>query len=149
MHVADLKPAAPARVHLLLAALLWTTVGVVLAAVGARWTLGAEPRFMVLLMAAAVVVGVLKAIFVLGRVAARIAERIRQRGDGRCLGGFLSPRSWLLVAVMSVGGRLLRSSGLPHAVVGLLYLAIGVALAAGSLRLWRAFWRERAERSAV
>ncbi len=143
VRVSALKPAAPARVHLLLAASLWTVVGVVLAAVGSRWTLAARPRFVALLMTAAVAVGVVKAALVLRKVAARIAARIRARGDGRCVGGFLSPRSWLLVAVMSVGGRLLRGSGLPMEAVGLLYLAVGVALASASIRLWRAYLLER------
>lgn len=148
MRVTDLKPAAPVRIHLLLAATLWTVVGVVLAVVGARWALESRPGIATLLIVVAVAVGVLKAVLVLAKVAGRIAARIRERGDGRCLGGFLSPRSWLLVAVMSVGGRLLRSCGLPHTVVGPLYLAVGVALATASGRLWSAFQAERPARAA-
>lgn len=135
--IASLTPTAPARVHLVLAALLWTVVGVVLAVVGGRWAVHAAPRGLAWWMAAAVLVGLVKARLVLVRVAARIAARIRARGDGRCVGGFLSARSWALVAVMAGGGRLLRASPVPTVVVGLLYLAVGVALASASLALWR------------
>ena len=53
-----LKPAAPASVHLLLAALLWTTVGGLMAFFGVRWVLaGAGPHTWVLLTGALLVGG--------------------------------------------------------------------------------------------
>ncbi len=132
-----LKPAAPAQVHLALAAALWSVVGVALAVAGTWWTVAARPSALPLVIAAAVVAGVVKAVVAMVPVARRTTARIRARGDGRCLGGFLSPGSWALVAAMAVGGRLLRASGVPPAVYGCLYLAVGVALALGSLHLWR------------
>lgn len=135
--LARLKPAAPARVHLGLAAFLWSVVGIGLIAVGARWTLAARASALPVLAATAVIAGAIKALVVMAPAARRTTARIRARGDGRCLGGFLSPGSWALVVTMAVGGRLLRSSGVPPAVYGPLYLAVGVALAAGSVMLWR------------
>ncbi len=84
--------------------------------------------------------GILKALFVLDRAAAKGVARIRERGDGRCIGGFLSVKSWLLVLVMMAGGRLLRAGYLPKTLIGFLYVAIGVALVFGSRRPWVA-WR--------
>lgn len=131
-----LKPAAPARLHLLLAAMTWTVVGTFLSFFGTRWMLVGSPWTEAVLMVVAAAVGILKARFVLDRAANRIVKRIRERGDGRCIGGFLSLRTWGLVIVMAVAGRWLRGGLLPHAVVGFIYLAVGVALLFASRRLW-------------
>jgi hypothetical protein len=133
------KPAASARTHLLLAAAMWTVVGAVLVLLGVKWTLNGKMPLRWLLLAAAVVAGGLKARFVLRRAADRMIERIETRGDGRCIGGFLSIRSWAFVALMAGAGRLLRGELLPRAVVGLIYVAVGTALLLAGRRLWHAW----------
>jgi len=134
------KPAAPARVHVLLAAAMWTVVGAALAFAGGRWLLRAGLPHVAPAIALAVLLGALKGRFVLQRTAARTVARIRARGDGRCLGGFLSLRSWALVAVMATAGAILRRGLLPRAPLGFIYLAVGTALLLASAHLWRA-WR--------
>jgi hypothetical protein len=135
------KPRAAGRTQLLLAAALWTIVGALLLGFGARWTFEAfGSRTGALAVALGVVAGLLKGRFVLDRAAGRITDRIASRGDGRCAGGFLSWRSWLLVALMSGAGRLLRSGLVSHAVVGPLYTAIGTGLLFSSRTAWKR-WR--------
>jgi hypothetical protein len=132
------KPRASGRTQLLLAAGLWTAVGTLLIGFGTRWTLAAlGPRSGWPLVALAVGAGLLKGRFILDRTAVRIADRIALRGDGRCLGGFLSLRSWLLVALMAGAGRLLRGGLAPPTVVGPLYAAIGAGLLFSSRIAWR------------
>lgn len=135
------KPAVSARVHLLLAAALWTVVGGLLLAFGAKWLLAWRSTYVWLVAPVAVTVGLLKGRVVLERSAVRIIERIRERGDDRCVGGFLSPKTWLLVLLMMVSGRVLRAALLPTPMVGFLYAAIGVALLWASRRLWGACQR--------
>lgn len=135
------KPRAAGRTQLLLAALLWSCVGTALLLAGARWDLqAAGVRNGSLLIAFAGAAGLLKGRFVLDRAAGRIADRIAARGDGRCVGGFLSVRSWLLVALMSGAGRFLRGGLLPQVVVGTLYVAIGCGLIFSSRIAWQR-WR--------
>jgi hypothetical protein len=136
----SLKPAAPARVHLLAASLMWTVVGGTLAFFGVRWALAGRMAHPWLLAVAAACVGAAKSRFVLDRAAGRVVERIRQRGDGRCLGGFLSLRSWALVILMMVCGRLMRAGLLAYPVVGFVYTAVGTALLLSARLLWRAWW---------
>lgn len=136
------KPAAAARTHLLLAASLWTAVGGALLFFGARWLLAERTPLTWALLLVALVGGLLKARFILRRSAQRIIARIRARGDGRCLGGFISWKSWLLVFVMMTMGRLLRGGYLPRMTVGFIYCLIGVALLFASLSVWHA-WAER------
>ena len=138
------KPRAGGRAQLLLAGALWSVVGALLLGFGARWTLEAFGRHTgALLLLLGIGAGLFKGRFVLDRAAGRIADRIEARGDGRCVGGFLSWRSWLLVALMSSAGRLLRSGVLSHAVVGPLYSAVGAGLLFSSRIAWRR-WRTAA-----
>jgi len=138
------KPSGSAKLHLLLAALMWSVVGAVLLVFGALWVLGGQSRWAVPLVAGAVAGGLLKARFVLDRAAGRVVARIRARGDGRCIGGFLSLRTWGLVLVMAGAGRLLRGGVVPTLVVGFVYVAIGTALVVAARCLWQAWYRERA-----
>ena len=132
------KPAARARTQALLAALLWTCVGTGLLVAGVRWTLTAPRFWPFVLLAGAVVVGAAKGRFVLAPTARRIVSRIRRRGDGTCLGGFLSWKIWLSVLTMMGLGMTIRRSGFPLTPIGVLYSAVGVALLWGS----RVFWSE-------
>jgi hypothetical protein len=132
------KPAASARTHLLAAAILWTAVGLGLSALGYIWCFSVRLPWPFLLAAVGIFAGSLKGQFVLRRLAEKNAARVIRRGDGRCLGGFLSVKTWALVAVMMTSGILLRRSGVPHSILGPLYAAIGTALLAGSVPLWKA-----------
>lgn len=133
------KPAAGVRTHLLAAALLWTLVGTGLSAAGAVWSLSARRPLVPL--GIGLLLGALKGTFVISRAAVRNARRIVSRGDGKCLGGFLSLKTWLLVAVMMGSGMVLRHSGVPRPILGGIYTAVGVGLLTGCLRLWQAFTR--------
>ena len=137
------KPQASARAQLALAASMWTLVGAGLATAGTIWTSHLAPGWRATVLAGAVLVGAVKARWVLARTARRIAERIVARGDGRCAGGLLSWRSWLLVVAMAAGGRLLRATALPRSLLGVLYVAVGAALLLASSIPWRRWWRLR------
>jgi len=133
------KPAASVRTHLLAAAVLWTVVGTGLLSIGGYWARPGDSASITWLLALAALGGLLKGHFVLRRAAERIVRRIETRGDGRCLGGFISLRTWLLVGLMMGSGYWLRHGLLPRPVVGLVYVAVGSALLWGSSRLWRAW----------
>jgi hypothetical protein len=138
-------PAVSHRLHLLLAAATWTVVGLALLTVGACWSLQSETGLHPILFAAAVAAGLVKAAFVLRRAASRVITRIRSRGDHRCIGGFFSWRTWILVAIMITAGAVLRHSPLSHWLIGLVYVAIGTALVAASWLPWRAWYRDRSQ----
>ncbi len=138
------KPAAGVRAHLVAAAGLWTMVGLGLAAAGLAWSFGTPLPWSLLLAAAGIGAGLVKGRYVIRRLAERNASRIIARGDGHCLGGFLSAKTWLLVVVMMASGMVLRRSAVPRPVLGVVYSAVGTALLAGSVILWRAL-RQRAQ----
>jgi hypothetical protein len=135
------KPSARAKTHLLAAALLWTVVGLGLAAAGLVWSFSSALPWSLLLAVAGIAAGTLKGRLVIRKMADWNTARIIARGDGRCLGGFLAPKTWLLIIVMMGSGILLRRSGVPRPILGVLYTAVGTGLLIGGQKLWKA-WRE-------
>jgi hypothetical protein len=135
------KPAAPASVQLLLASIAWSLVGIVLLAVGVHWSRDMAAGG--LYIAAAVAAGLVKSRFVLDGTARKASARITQRGDGKCIGGFFSYKSWLLVGVMAAVGRILRSGLLARSIVGIVYAAVGTALFYSSRVFWRSYARKK------
>ncbi|MDF1553580.1 MAG: hypothetical protein P1P84_10990 [Deferrisomatales bacterium] len=138
-----LKPAARARTQVLLAALLWTCVGVGLFSAGILWMSRSHPPWLVGLLALAAGIGLAKGQLLLSRTARKAAARIASRGDGTCLGGFLSWQSWLFVLGMMGTGAVLRRSDLPRTALGVVYVAVGIALLWGGRVFW-AEWRRLA-----
>lgn len=130
------KPTASSRFQLFLAAVIWTAVGIALLVVGGNWILTQPDENTVFLILAAICVGLGKSLLILDRAAKKVGHRIRLRGENRCLGGFLSLSNWALIAVMAVLGKLLRSTGLPHSLLGLLYAAVGIGLLISSRNIW-------------
>lgn len=139
----SLKPRASSRIQILLAALMWTVVGGGLLFFGVQWITGTGLTLPGLgLVLAGIVIGVAKSKLVLDRTARKIVHRIGKRGEGRCVGGFLSLRSWLLVLAMIVLGRFLRQGLLSTTAAGLLYTAIGTGLLFSSRLAWRTWLKE-------
>ena len=139
------KPAAAMQTQLLLAWLLWATVGSALIGFGGWWMWSSAPVAAPWIGAAAIAIGAVKSKLVLDQTARSVVDRIIERGDGRCLGGFLSLRTWGLVVVMALAGRLVRGT-LAGGIVGPLYVAVGTALCLSSRISWRA-WRESHDRT--
>jgi len=107
---------------------------------GSLWVLRGNLSSAPWLLGLAAIAGFLKGRFILSRSARRIADRIERRGDGRCIGGFFSPKTWILAIGMSLFGQMLRRSPLPLPARGTLYVAIGLALLVASRLLWFRWW---------
>ncbi len=88
-------------------------------------------------LSAAVVLGLIKGRAVMYRSSKKSVQRIRERGRS-CFFGYFSWKTWLLVAALSVAGVMLRRSGLPHVLLGVVYLAIAVGLIYGDWVFWDA-----------
>jgi hypothetical protein len=127
------------RTQVLLVSMLWLVVGSSLVVVGARWAWAAWPVTAPWIAGATFAIGMLKSRWILDAVATRVVERILARGDGRCIGGFLSLYTWGVVALMMLAGNVLRGV-FARGLVGPLYIAVGVALCVASRISWRAWW---------
>lgn len=138
------KPVASSRLQLWLAGAMWSCVGAGLFSVGIYWMLknGDAKGFILLLIAAGLGLG--KGLLVMDRTTLRNIDRVKSRGEDRCVGGFLSPRVWILVIGMMLLGRILRTIGLAKPILGLIYGAVGIGLLFSSRLIWRA-WKDQGE----
>ncbi len=133
-------PRASLSTRLLLAALLWSSIGVGLMAAGLHWLVGAHATRWLAVLPLAMAVGWFKGRYLLAPRAAANAERIVAAGEPRCVGGVFSWRSWALALGMMAGGALLRHSPLPRHWLGALYSTVGAALFVASFGSWARWW---------
>ncbi|MGI6657375.1 MAG: hypothetical protein ACOX5Z_11285 [Desulfobulbus sp.] len=140
-----LKPGVSRRVHLFVAPLLWSGVGLWLLARGWGW-LGSHRWPLVLL---ALVLGVIKSSLILDRVVVRTLRRIVQLPEDTCLGAVYSWSSWALVALMMAAGLAIRLWGQPTPALGVVYCAVGWALCWSSRLGWRQWMRQGTHREIV
>jgi len=131
--LAALKPAVSRSTHLFVAPLLWTVIGAMLMIRGWGWIGSGKARWLVLV---ALGIGTAKSSLVLDKTAKRGVERIIERGDGTCLGGVYSWKTWLFVGLMMALGISMRTLTEPGVIIGTIYMAIGWALFYSSRHPW-------------
>jgi hypothetical protein len=132
-------PTASKRTQVFLGAFIWTAVGIMLATFGMVWDISGFHLWGVLFALPFVLLGLLKAGFILDKIAVRAIAHIKGRPEGAFILGFYSAKSWLLIAGMMIGGQILRRTPVPKPYLGFLYVAVGAALIAASRTLWRAW----------
>ena len=140
--LARLKPGASISTNLLVAALMWSFIGLYLMVRGYLLCRDISGMYLGL----AVGLGTLKAFLVIERAARKNIARIVSRPDGMCLGGVYSWRMWGMVVCMMVGGRLLRNSSVPPLVLSVIYVAVGWSLFWSSRLIWQEWNTRRALR---
>jgi hypothetical protein len=136
----SLIPPASRRTQLLLAALMWTAVGVLLPTMGLVWDVQGYGLLGLLFAVPFFAVGLLKS-KILDRISEGTIAHIRSREADAPFIGFLPLRSWALIGLMMAGGATLRhffAVGPTRAWLGFVYIAVGSALLISSRKLWRA-----------
>ena len=128
---------------LALAAFVWLVVGAVLGMVGSFWLLEHGTATTWSAAPLALGIGWVKARWALTPIAERNARRLLDGPIRRSLTELYAPRVWVLAGAFMLVGVALRKSGIPKDLLGLIYLAVGIALVLGS----RASYVARSERS--
>lgn len=143
-----ISPPAAEQTQLIAAAVMWLIGASILLVRGTAYI--HDRYWHAWALAAGLVLGVAKARLLLDRVAATAVARIRERGRAHFF-GFLSARSWLLVALMMGGGMLLRRlvvhpDAIGAGIMGAIYIGVGTALLLADRAFWHAaLRRERAQ----
>ena len=133
-----LKPGVSRGVHLFLAPMLWSGIGIMLMVRGWGWIGSGRARLLVLL---ALAIGTAKSLFVLDKTSGRLTRRIKAFEKTTCIGAVYSWKTWLLVMLMMGSGIAMRRFTQPGNVIGTLYVAIGWDLLFSSRRGWQAWWQ--------
>lgn len=80
----------------------------------------------------ALIIGFAKGNFVLPKIAKKNIDRIEQLPERSPFYMTFSVKSWMLILVMILIGRTIRFLGAPRLLIGVIYVAVGFALALGS-----------------
>jgi hypothetical protein len=142
-----LTPRAGIRIQLFSASVAWLVGLGFLLVRGVGFLQRPGPGFVLVhwfaaLVALAIVLGMLKARYILIRYANKSVARIRSRGRA-CYFGFFSWSSWAFIVVMMGGGIMLRHSVLAtghfawgRPLLAVIYIAVGTALAIADRIFW-------------
>lgn len=123
------------------AALCWMVVGISLVLKGGH-ILAWEPAWMV----ATILVGTVKAYFILDKIARRNIQRLQSLKAPAFVGRMFALRTWIIIAVMILLGRVLRLPGVAPELSGFFSLAVGWGLFVASRLSWQAWFVGRKER---
>lgn len=141
--LAGIPPRASVRVQLIAAAAMWMVGSAILLVRGIGYL---DDRYWhAWALAAGLSLGVVKARYMLDRVARKAVSRIEGRGSAFIL-GFFSIRSWALVALMMGGGIALRTAfvdptAIGAGILGAVYIGVGTALLIADRVFWHAAFR--------
>lgn len=136
-------PRASVRVQLVAAAVVWLVGASILLVRGIAFL---HDRWIPLIIAAAILIGMAKERYILNNYARKAVIRIHQRGTAFLLGMF-SLKSWIFILVMMGGGIALRHSVLADPsdtirwgrdALAVLYVAVGTGLLMADRIYWQA-----------
>lgn len=124
------EPAARRKTLALTAGVVWLAVGTLLTAAALVWlSTGTSVEY--LLAAAGLIAGLAVGKYGLSRIVYKNVERIKSLSPAKeriCIFAFQAIQSYVLVIVMMAMGYTLRHLPVPHSVIALIYMTIGVAL---------------------
>ncbi len=122
------------KISLIIVGLIWSLVGIGLSIAGSNWILGLGigPK-MIAFISAGVIIGLLKGKFILKKVALKYYKRsevVQFNKNDIFLGWvkILGIRGFILISVMMALGSFLRHSNIDRPILGIIYLAVGIAL---------------------
>jgi hypothetical protein len=131
------KPAVPKCGLLLMAGMIWLSIGVVLDSVAYSWLKSENLRPAFLISSIGFILALLIHHFGFLRIVDKNLGRILPLEGRRCLFSFMPWKSYILILFMMLGGYLLRHSTLPKPYLALIYLSFGTALMLSSIRYLR------------
>ena len=122
------------KTSLTIVGIIWFLVGAGLSIAGINWMLmlGFGPK-MIIFLTLSVLIGLLKGRFVLQKVALKYYKRsdLVQFNDNDILIGWMKifgVKGFILIGLMMAMGGILRRSPIDRPILGIVYLAVGIAL---------------------
>lgn len=131
------KPGVPKSALLLIAGVMWITVGMMLDGLAYSWLRVERPIHALVASMIALVCGLVIHHFGFLRIVDRNLDRILPMDGRRCIFSFMPWKSYVLIVTMVALGTLLRHSSIPKLYLSVLYGGIGTALILSSIRYLR------------
>ncbi|MBI5471879.1 MAG: hypothetical protein HY961_05995 [Ignavibacteriae bacterium] len=134
------NPAIPRRWLLIVAGLLWTSVGTMLCLRAIGWLDVLHDDMAPLFALCGFLIAIVAHRFMLTKAARRNANRISSLPERACMFAFTTWRGYLMIGGMVALGLLLRNSSFPREYLAVLYSAMGGALVLSSFVFYYTYW---------
>ena len=149
MNIKKFTPSVDKRILVLIAGLMWCSVGIMLIRFAVTWLSPMGFRGAGIYYAAGFLASMPIHHFGFLKIADKNLNRLLPLTEKRCLFSFMTWRSYIIVLVMVSMGIMLRHSALPKPYLSILYSGIGLALFLSGIRYLRFFtmllYRSRSE----
>ncbi len=132
-------PAVDKRILVALSGIIWTIVGIYLCNLALHWLSDSAVNNVLWLGAAGVLLALLIHQFGFQKLVDKNISRILSKKGKVCIFGFQPWKSYLIILIMIVLGRVLRLSPLPKHYLSIIYIGFGGAMLLSSLRYHRSF----------
>jgi len=137
-----LKPAVDKRVLLLLAGLMWLSVGIMLLWVAISWLNAFQVRGSWIFAGIGIIIALGVHHFGFLKIVDKNLDRLLPMEGKKCLFSFITWKSYLIIIVMTALGIALRHSPIPKPYLSILYIGIGLALTLSSVRYLRVLFSQ-------
>jgi hypothetical protein len=141
MLLRDLKPAVSKYWLLMLAGLMWSTVGILLCRRAYGWFTGIDGNGSIPLELVSLLMAMTAHRFGFSKIAERNISRLCLLTERTCLFAFQTWRGYLLICLMMVLSAFLRRLPIPKLYLAILYTTIGGALFLSSFSYYRPLWQ--------
>jgi hypothetical protein len=132
------KPAVTKRVLLFLAGIMWLFVGCMMLTLAFLWLSKFTQNTILLHSIFGIIIALIIHHFGFLRIVNKNLKRLLPIDDKKCIFSFMPWKSYLIIIIMIVMGKTLRSySIIPKNYLAILYISIGLALILSSIRYFR------------
>ena len=131
------KPGVPKNTLLLIAGILWISMGIILDGISYSWLKTEGLTHAILVSIIGFICALVIHHFGFLRIVDRNLDRILPMEGRRCVFSFMPWRSYILIIIMVLLGFLLRHSPIPKLYLSVPYIGIGTALILSSVRYLR------------
>ncbi|MBN2013479.1 hypothetical protein JW960_29380 [candidate division KSB1 bacterium] len=134
-----IKPVVNKNVLIFLSGLVWIAVGTMLVLLSYTWLHRSPNKHSMQFAEAGVLAAMLIHHFGFLKIVDKNLGRLLPMEGKKCVFSFMTWKSYIMVAVMSTMGALLRQSRVPKPYLSIVYIGIGLSLILSSFRYLRVF----------
>jgi uncharacterized membrane protein len=133
-------PSIKSTYLLILAGLLWLSVGIMLCNFAYHWLAHYNGEYTLYIILGGFILALLFTRFKFKKFATKNIERIKAKGVKSCFFSFISWQTYIVAAIMMTMGITLRHSSIPKEYLSILYIGIGGAMFLSSFSYFYIFY---------
>lgn len=133
-------PSIKSTYLLILAGILWLSVGLMLCNFAYHWLAHYEGKYSIYIIIGGFILAILFNRFKFRKFASKNIERIKSKGLKSCFFSFISWQTYIIAVIMMTMGIMLRHSSIPKEYLSILYIGIGGAMFISSFSYFKIYY---------